>query len=374
MKENNKVKYITKNNNNNSVNEIKINNILLKKRNFKIRMHYLDLLRIVSAFSVIIIHVSADYYYNLKINHQYWKITFYFNAIARFGVPVFFMISGTIFLSRNIPLRIILVKYNLRILIHLIVWSFIYSIYNIKLSKNNIDKIIKKFFSGHFHLWYLHSTIELYMISPFLRELVKTNLLKDLIKLSFIFSFLLRNLIDLKLYYPKILTTIFDNIYSKFNFEKFKGNIFYFMLGYYINSKKDFGIINLNLIYFLGILGFLFTTLILYNICIINHKKLLIYFNNFNLNILFYSTGIFVFFKEKFNNLSLNKKTILKRISNYTFGIYLIHPLILDKIVNTMNFSYFILLIPLKSIITFILSFLICVIFKNIPFFGEYIV
>ena len=146
------------------------------------------------------------------------------------------------------------------------------------------------------------------------------------------------------------------------------------MMGYYISNKKEFGIINIYLIYFLGILGFFFTTVILYNICIMNQSKLIIYFNGLNLNILFYSTSIFVLFKTKFNNLSLNKKIFFKRISDYVFGIYLIHPLIIDKIVNKMLFSFFILLIPLKSIIVFILSLLICIFLKKIPFFGKYII
>ena len=99
------------------------------------------------------------------------------------------------------------------------------------------------------------------------------------------------------------------------------------MLGYYLNKKKIVSK-NQNLIYFMGILGFFFTTI----------------------NILFYSISIFVLFKEKFNNLYLNKKIVIKKISNYTFGIYLIHPLIIEKISKNLYFSYFRLIIPLKTL------------------------
>ena len=174
--------------------EIYLNYNKLKKNSIKIRIYYFDLLRIFSAFSVILIHVSAEYYNHINIDNPNWKISFYYNGFSRFGVPIFFMISGTLFLGKNISLYIIIYKYILRLVICLIIWSFIYSIYNIEFSKNNIEKILLKFFSGHFHFWYIFATIELYILSPFLREIVKSNLLNDLIKISFIFTFLITNL------------------------------------------------------------------------------------------------------------------------------------------------------------------------------------
>ena len=354
--------------------EIYINDNNLKQNTIKLRIYYFDLLRIISAFSVILIHVTAEYYKRINMDNQNWKINFYFNGFSRFGVPIFFMMSGTLFLGRNISLYIIIYKYILRLVICLIIWSFIYSIYSVEFSRNNTEKIILKFISGHFHFWYLYATIELYILSPFLREIVKSNLLNDLIKISFIFTFLITNLNILKYYSPRLLSEISALLYSRLNFDKFKGNIFYFMLGYYLNNKKQIGNKNQILIYFMGISGFLFTTIIFYNICIINKQKLLLFFGSSNLNILFYSASIFVLFKEKFNNLSLNKKLIIKKISNYTFGIYLIHPLIIETIVKNFYFSYFRLFIPLKTLIVFILSFLFSVLLKNIPILGKYII
>ena len=184
------------------------------------------------------------------------------------------MISGALFLGRNISLNIILFKYILRLFICLIIWSFIYSIYNIKFSRNNTKKIFLKFISGHFHFWYLYSTIQLYILSPFLREIIKSNLLEDIIKISFIFTFLIPNLDIFKFYLPPLLSEISALLYSKLNFDKFKGIIFYFMLGYYLNNKKRIVSKNQNLIYFMGILAFFFTTIILYHICITNNEKL----------------------------------------------------------------------------------------------------
>ena len=133
----------------------------------------------MSSFAVVLIHVSGQYYAMHKIKSNDFKISLFYNGLSRFGVPNFFMISGALFLNRDLSFRKIYSKNIKRILIHLMTWSFIYSISNLQLSKKNIKQIILKFFSGHFHLWFLYSIMGLYILVPFLREIVKKdNLLK----------------------------------------------------------------------------------------------------------------------------------------------------------------------------------------------------
>lgn len=159
----------------------------------------------------------------------------------------------------------------------------------------------------------------------------------------------------------------------KLDYKYIKGYIFYFMFGYYLNNRR-MSLYNVIIIYIFGIIGFLFTTIILYQISIIEQKKNLKYFRGLNLNILLYSTSIFVFFKLNLNNYKIN--LLLKRISNYTFGIYLIHPLVLYQIRRiSRDFVSIKLLfkIPLISIIVFLISLMICIIIKILPIFGKYI-
>ena len=77
------------------------------------------------------------------------------------------MISGALFLSKDISISQMLKKYIRRLLIKLIFWSFIYSIYRRNLSIKNIPIIIIHFFLGSYHFWYLNVIIELYLITPF---------------------------------------------------------------------------------------------------------------------------------------------------------------------------------------------------------------
>ena len=146
------------------------------------------------------------------------------------------------------------------------------------------------------------------------------------------------------------------------------------MLGNYLNNN-NISIYKVIIIYLFGIIGFLFTTKILYKISIIKQQKYIQYFRALNLNILLYSTSIFMFFKLNLNNYK--KKQLMKKISNYTFSIYLIHPLILNifrRIIGDFESIKLLFSIPLISVIVFILSLIISIFIKSIYFFGKYLI
>ena len=65
-----------------------------------------DILRILSAFSVVVLHVSSMYLMGINVAATDFKIANFINSISRFGVPIFVMISGAIFLSeeRQVPI------------------------------------------------------------------------------------------------------------------------------------------------------------------------------------------------------------------------------------------------------------------------------
>ena len=90
-----------------SNNSIIIKNIVNESKNNSI-YYYFYILRIISAYAVVLIHASGEYYYNLKINSYDWKITYFYIGIFRFAVPIFFMISGAYFLIMIYHSRLLL--------------------------------------------------------------------------------------------------------------------------------------------------------------------------------------------------------------------------------------------------------------------------
>lgn len=140
---------------------------LIKFKIFKEpRFIYFDYLRIICCFFVIMIHVSFQYR-RFNINSYECKIAYFYDGISRFSVPNFFMMSGTLFLKKDLSFKIIVRKYIKNILIHLLFWSMIYAFVGSK--RQNIDIKIKiiQIIKGHYHLWYLFATIGLYILIPF---------------------------------------------------------------------------------------------------------------------------------------------------------------------------------------------------------------
>ena len=289
------------------------------------------------------------------------------------------MISGALFLKQDISFNKIYNKYIKRMLIHLIIWSFIYSISNIKLSKKNIKKIILKFFSSHYHLWFLFSIIGLYMIVPFLRLIAKKDeLLKMYILLSIIINFVFQNFIFFLSYYSKQYSSLLQRKYNSLNFNNKTKHVFYFMIGHYLNSINDIKFFKVIFIYITGLLGVYFTTVLSYNFILKKKKKILTFFSMEYLNIATYSISIFIFIKALFNNKNYKNLYLIKIISANTFGIYLIHPLIIEtknkyKIFKIYEKYETIIKIPMATSFIYISSLLISIIIRYIPLIGHYL-
>ena len=67
----------------------------------KQRVVYYDYLRVFAIIAVIVIHVSAQEWSDFSGRSYEWQVFNVYNAIARWGVSVFLMISGSLFLSIN---------------------------------------------------------------------------------------------------------------------------------------------------------------------------------------------------------------------------------------------------------------------------------
>ncbi len=68
----------------------------------RIRKNYLDYLRVAMLFFVIMVHLTAQGWWQTDQSDIKWYVYDVFDGIVRIGVPVFVMISGTLFLSRDI--------------------------------------------------------------------------------------------------------------------------------------------------------------------------------------------------------------------------------------------------------------------------------
>lgn len=341
-----------------------------EKNNNFIRIEYLDLLRIIATIGVIAIHISAQNWYDTNIRSFEWNVFNVWDSIARCSVPIFVMISGAIFFTKECTVKQLYSNYILRIVIAFIFWSLLYAI--IFYRDKGINAIITQLLLGHFHLWFLFMIIVLYMLVPILKKIIESrNTMKYFLLIYFIlqmaiptFSAILNSLQLRNI--SNIINTNIGNIQLVFGYSG------YFVLGYYLcttNFTKKCRLI----IYLLGIIGIVSTIAL----SIMDSRKLenpsSVYYNYFFINVAIVAVSAFVFSKYNFKS---NK--ILKNISKCCFGIYLVHAMIFEVLnlkwnINALSFNP-IFSVPIIVLIVFVISLTIIKIIGKIPLLNRYII
>lgn len=145
------------------------------------KVSYIELLRIIAAAAVIMIHVDAILIKNYAIGSVNWNICAIIGSEIRWCIPLYLMISGGVFLDREQPIsqEAMLKKYILRLLTVLIVWgAFFYFfelwIYDQPITIKNLIFAPINILAGNtgYHLWYLYTIIPVYLLIPILKVFV----------------------------------------------------------------------------------------------------------------------------------------------------------------------------------------------------------
>ena len=315
------------------------------------RNNYLDILICISCFAIIMIHTTERLIYNnyLIINILY--------SISRFSIPIIIMVLGSILLDNKY-------KYNInninKLFILFILWSLVYSIYNNLYLPytlyGNIDykTFILEIFTGPSHFFLFFVILCIYSFLPILRKLINKENKEEvelLILLLVVIIFLLPGIVKVLEYY--FLDIGFLKLLKNSALSILLGSyILYFILGWYLNNyevKKIY-------VYILGIIGIIYSSYILP----IDFKIVRYEYDYTSISVLFLSMMVYILIKSIFSKKEINNK-IIKSISKYSIGIYIIHVIIIDIL-----YLYITSNIVVIYIITFGLSYLISFIISNI--------
>lgn len=303
------------------------------------RVIYLDILRIISIFAVIMLHVAAVGFLdkNTIPRSLEWQVYAIYDAIVRFATPVFIMITGALYgdCSKRLDLRGVYKKNILRLFCALMFWCFVFA----------------KLHVGFSHLWYLFMCISLYMLLPFLRKITESReLTKYFLLLSVCFTFLIPQLIDTMLVLYKgtgvlrswllwVQSGFFGSWYYHLGF----GCYSYFVIGYVLSVEPMTDVFRKRMI-LAGTVGFLYTILGTSILSWTRDMKCEVFYNSLSLNVLAEASFVFVFIKYIASQVKFGTKSIriLKEISDSVFGIYLIHPLVqrvLSSVIRPLEFN-----------------------------------
>ena len=141
----------------------------------------------------------------------------------------------------------------------------------------------------------------------------------------------------------------------------------YFILGYYLN-KVDLSKIARKIIYGLGLIGFVLTICLSSVVTLKTQISCENYFGYFNVNVMLESMAVFVWFKYRKHSVKLYP--LIKKLSKFSFGAYLVHVLIIDQLnirfgLNTLSFNP-ILAVGFIGVIVFVVSYVISAILNHI--------
>ena len=142
---------------------------------------YIELLRIMAAAAVIMIHIIAGLITSYAVGSVNWNICVAIGSEIRWCIPLFLMISGGVFLDREQPISqgAMLKRYILRLLAVLIVWGVFYYFFELWIYDRPVT--VKNFIlapitilagNAGYHLWYLYVIIPVYFLIPGLKVYV----------------------------------------------------------------------------------------------------------------------------------------------------------------------------------------------------------
>lgn len=351
----------------------------MKKNNN--RKYYLDIMRIIACFAVILIHLTAT---NNNFDTFTEKTLVIFNGITRFSVPLFFMISGVLFLSKEeIDVKKLYTKNIFKILILISVWLLFYGIFNNmrygkfdinELSLGMIKQILISFIDNQYHFWFLFPLIAIYICLPILKKISEDKKLLEYFLILF-FIFVIGY---------ETLELIFGVGSNKirwlllFRPDLICGYSGYFLLGYYLDKygiNKKFSLVS----DLLGIISFLVVSFGCLYISSQNGVLFTELSNNFVCTSFFMATSMFIWIKKVFANKKVNQiqEKVILFLSNNTLAVYIFHNLI-RYIIEDYGIYNKIIHGPISLLMVCILIFIFCELgswlIKKIPLVGKYIV
>jgi surface polysaccharide O-acyltransferase-like enzyme len=152
------------------------------------RVAYLDALRTLAIFAVILIHVLSNDFWAYAMSSSTWIVANVVDGFFRFAAPVFVMISGALLLDAPLhraPARFYW-KHLPRILIPLAFWGLFYQYYVVwadGLHHLAFPKAMRRLYAGTpkvmYHLWFLYMILGIYAAAPFIKAMMEAISLKS---------------------------------------------------------------------------------------------------------------------------------------------------------------------------------------------------
>ena len=332
------------------------------------RVLYLDVLRVLAIFSVVMLHVSCVF---LRANTVGWYVGNFYDSISRWCVPVFVMISGALFLQpqKEISLKLLYSKYILRLAGAFVVWCLLYvflfdPVYPIVHNLHHGLPFSYEYdtsFLPKYHLWFLLMLIGIYMLIPIMKEIARNST----VCLYFIILWFVFTTCDMLFHYHILNCEAVSFLFYNLQVKMVLGYSGYFLLGYWLSVVKlDKIIFRVAICIFLLMSAFTFGAAT----WVVNNT----FFEYLMPNIILMSVSVFIIVRYIVENHSSRIYSILiEKTQGKLFGVYLIHAFFISIIPPILKLRGIesVFMIPILSVLVFCFSLLTIKLLQKLPYF-----
>lgn len=329
---------------------------------------YLDLLRFIAISSVLFLHILSGVTDTIPEQMTTTQLGIYHSlkSFCTIGVPLFLMISGTLFLNppKELTLKSLFTKYLRKIVLALILFGTFFAVMELIIVTGtfSVSFIWQGFLNtlcgnSWAHMWYLFALIGLYLFLPLLKCFTA-----HVSKQTYFY------LLSLLFFIGSLLPTLESTLQINFGFMMPVTGVclFYYMCGYYIHTyvqKKDsYQKIAVGI-------SLVFTLFLIYSCVALSDY----HFSYESPVIVGLSVCIYYL-----ASCCKREWSICSRMRDYYFGMYLVHTVFLNLAYKWFHVTPLLLggylLLPVFFLGTFILSLVTAWIMKKIPILGKYVV
>ena len=334
----------------------------------------LDFLRVWAAFTVVLLHVNPQAYLEVEIASASWNVMNLVTTLCSWNVPAFFMISGAFLLTPPTapgPKKLAR-KHLSRLAAAFVFWAAVYALAYCVLRGKGKWTFLNELIRGHYHMWYLFALISLYLIVPLLQKMTASRKTTEyFLLLFFVLSFCIGRALNfvllLDLPHQDVIQSL-QSAYAQINPYRVLTPLYYFVLGHYLFAYPPAPRMR-RLFYASGMAGCVLTALLTRWHSGVLQATSSVFSANASLGVLAMTSALFVFFQSLHFNLGTKAKTVLLGLSKCTFGVYLIHPLVLER----LNTAYPLQAGPLLAsilgiaVLVFFVSLAVSAVMRRIP-------
>ena len=198
----------------------------------------IDFIRVIACLMVVMIHTAAyDFDYADPASSQ-WMAQNVYDCFVRSGVPLFFMLSGIVYLQKEEITVSYIWKKILRLLIVYILFYVIYKAFEVRheLMRDPLYLLeaLRWGHFPHFHLWFMPELAAIYIMLPFIHHCAHTKpeLAKYYLLVFFIFSVIKTTVLKIPGFPEPAAQYI--HVFTRVQLIDYAG---YFVLGWYLNEK-----------------------------------------------------------------------------------------------------------------------------------------